>query len=113
MPIYEYLCSDCRRRSSMLVLSVKSAASINCPHCGSSQVERVMSRFATPQSEESRLESLTDPAILGGLDEQDPKSMARFMKQLGNEMGEDVGDVEGMMEVSPDEAGGMDGNDIL
>jgi hypothetical protein len=73
---------------------------------------RVMSRFATPRSEESRLESLTDPATLGGLDEQDPAGMARFMKKMGDEMGEDVGDVEGMMEGAPDETGGMDSNDI-
>src|SRR4051794_18741580 len=98
MPIYEYLCSDCGRRGSVLVLSVTSAASTSCRHCGSSQVVRVMSRFATPRSEESRLESLTDPATLGGLDEQDPAGMARFMKKMGDEMGEDVGDVEGMME---------------
>jgi len=71
-----------------------------------------MSRFAAPQSEQSRLESLTDPEGLGGLDEQDPKSMARLMK---NEMGEDVGDmeVEGMIDASPDDAGWMDGNDTL
>jgi len=109
MPIYEYICRDCRQRSSVLVLNLKNAVSTSCRHCGSSQVERVLSRFATPQSEESRLDSLADPASLGGLDEQDPKSMARFMKKMGEEMGEDVGDVESMM----DEAGEMDGNDSL
>ena len=100
MPIYEYVCRDCRRRSSILVLSVRNAALTSCRHCGSAEIDRVMSRFAAPQSEHSRLESLTDPEGLGGLDEQDP---------------EDVGDmdIEGMMEASPDEAGGMDGNDTL
>jgi hypothetical protein len=29
---------------------------------------------------------------LAGLDENDPKSMARFMKKIGTEMGEDLGD---------------------
>ncbi len=43
------------------------------------------------RSEESRLESLADPGKLGALDENDPKSMARAMKKLGSEMGEDVG----------------------
>src|SRR5918993_950918 len=105
MPIYEYVCRACRQRSSILVLSVRNAALTNCRHCGSAEIDRVMSRFAAPQSEQSRLESLTDPEGLGGLDEQDPESMARLMK---NEMGEDVGDMEmeGMMEASSDEAGG-------
>jgi hypothetical protein len=51
-----------------------------------------MSRFASPKSEEARLESLGDPSTLAGLDENDPKSMARFMKTMGEEMGEDLGD---------------------
>jgi hypothetical protein len=51
-----------------------------------------MSRFATVRSEEDRLDSLADPASLGDLDEDDPKSVARWMKKMGSEMGEDLGD---------------------
>ena len=51
-----------------------------------------MSRFASPKSEEARLEALADPSNLAGLDENDPQSMARFMKKMGTEMGEDLGD---------------------
>lgn len=58
-----------------------------------------MSRFASPKSEEARMEALADPSRLGDLDENDPKSMARFMHKMGKEMGEDFdGDLEGMME---------------
>jgi len=49
-----------------------------------------MSRFASPKSEEARLESLADPDTLGDLDESDPESMKRFMKKMGDEMGEDL-----------------------
>jgi hypothetical protein len=35
---------------------------------------------------------LADPSNLAGLDENDPQSMARFMKTMGEEMGEDLGD---------------------
>jgi hypothetical protein len=51
-----------------------------------------MSRFATIRSEEDRLDSLADPASLGDLNEDDPKSVARWMKKMGTEMGEDLGD---------------------
>ena len=51
-----------------------------------------MSRFASPKSEEARLESLADPSKFGDVDENDPQSMARFMKKMGQEMGEDMGD---------------------
>ena len=51
-----------------------------------------MSRFAAPKSEEARMEALADPSNFGDLDENDPQSMARFMKKMGREMGEDLGD---------------------
>lgn len=103
MPIYEYLCRDCRKRSSILTLSRSNSAPATCRHCGSAQVERVLSRFASPKSETARLESFAGPDALDGLDEQDPQSVARFMKQMGDEMGEDVEDeVEAMMDSSGD-----------
>ncbi len=98
MPIYEYLCRDCRKRSSILVLSLRHSSPATCRHCGSPNVERLLSRFAAPKSEEARLESLADPGSLGGLDERDPHSVAQFMKKMGEEMGEDVGDIDAMME---------------
>jgi hypothetical protein len=62
-------------------------------------VDRLLSRFAAPKSEEARLESLTDPDNLGEFDENDPHSTARFMKKMGDAMGEDAGDgMEAMME---------------
>jgi hypothetical protein len=45
-------------------------------------------RFA--RSEESRLEGLADPSKLAGL-EDDPKAMARMMRDMSAEMGEDAG----------------------
>ena len=104
MPIYEYLCRDCRKRSSLLVLSLSNSSAASCRHCGSLKVERLMSRFAAPKSEEARLDSLSDPDNLGGLDENDPQSVARFMKNMGEEMGEDLGDeVESMMDQAGDD----------
>ena len=92
MPLYEYRCLDCQKRSTILVLSITNQKPASCTHCQSSRLERLMSRFSSPKSEEARLDSLADPSALGGLDENDPESMARFMKTTGDEMGEDLGD---------------------
>ena len=91
MPIYEYRCTDCQKRSTLLILK-PGQARIACKHCKSQNVERLMSRFAAPKSEEARMEALADPSQFSDFDENDPKSMARFMKKMGKEMGEDVGD---------------------
>ncbi len=62
-----------------------------CPRCGGERLIRQVSRFALARSDESRLESLADDASLAGVDENDPKSMARFMKRMGRELGEEGG----------------------
>jgi len=92
LPIYEYRCRDCRRKSVFITLSVRSALEPKCKKCGSINLEKLVSRVAVSRSEESRLESLADPAKLSGLDESDPQSVARWMKKMGKEMGEDAGE---------------------
>jgi len=90
MPIYEYRCAACKRKFEVLVLRMEGESSPRCPHCSSEQIKRLVSRFASIKSEEARLESLTDPSNLAGLDENDPSSMARWLKRMGGELGEDV-----------------------
>ena len=114
MPIYEYLCLDCRKRSSILLLSRSTLSSLACTHCQSARLERLLSRFASPKSDEARMESMADGDTLAGLDEQDPASMERLMKHMGNEMGEDFGDDMAQAIDSPDENdANMDGSDSL
>jgi len=107
MPIYEYSCLDCRRRSTFLLLKPQEDK-VSCKHCNSTNLERMMSRFAAPKSEEARMESLADPSKFGDLDENDPQSMARFMKKMGREMGEDLGDDFGDALECMERDGGMD-----
>ena len=90
MPIYEYSCRKCNRKMSFLVLSPASFRPV-CKYCNSEDLDRLFSRFASPRSEESRLESLADPSNFAGLDENDPASVARWMKKMGKELGEDFG----------------------
>lgn len=103
MPIYEYDCQGCRRRVSLLVRSLASTEAPRCPRCDSADLHRLMSRFATPKSEDARLEAAADPSQFGDLDENDPGSVARFVKRMGEEMGEDLGDD---LDAAMDEASG-------
>jgi hypothetical protein len=38
------------------------------------------------------MDSLMDDSALAGLDEEDPKSIGRFMRKMSREMGEDLGE---------------------
>src|SRR5574341_1400011 len=107
MPVYEYECHDCRRRVSLLVLRPSTAPAPHCPRCQGSNLTRVMSRFATVKSEDARLESLADSSSFGDLDENDPASVARFMKKMGRELGDDLGeDFESAVDEALDESKG-------
>jgi hypothetical protein len=46
---------------------------------------------AVISSEESRLDALADPGNFGDMDENNPRSIARWMKKMGQETGEDMG----------------------
>jgi len=110
VPIYEYECGGCSRRVSLLIRSLASAEAPRCPRCGSAELSRLMSRFASPKSEEARLEAAADPSQFGDLDENDPQAVARFVKRMGEATGEDLGDELGeAMEEAAGEEGGLDG----
>lgn len=110
MPIYEYECGGCNRRVSLLIRSLTSQETLRCPRCGSVELARLMSRFASPKSEEARLEAAADPSQFGDLDENDPQSVARFVKRMGEATGEDLGeDLGEAMEAAAGEEGGLDG----
>jgi hypothetical protein len=70
-----------------------------------------MSRFARVKSEEARLEAMADSADFGDLDEDDPKSVARFMKKMGREFGDELGEDfdEAVDEAMTESAGEDDG----
>jgi hypothetical protein len=77
-------------------------------------MEKLVSRVAIFRSEESRLENLADPSKLAGVDENDPKSIARWMKKMGKEMGEDLGedfDQEMEQAIEEGEKGGGEGTE--
>jgi putative FmdB family regulatory protein len=109
MPIFEFECRDCHRKTTALVMVREKEKDVRCKKCGGANLEKLYSRFASPKSEDARLESLADPSAMGDIDENDPKSVARFMKKMGREMGEDMGeDVEQAIEEEM-AGGGEDG----
>ncbi|HIE33410.1 MAG TPA: zinc ribbon domain-containing protein [Thermodesulfobacteriaceae bacterium] len=91
MPLFEYLCLECRKISEHLVFREEDFEPY-CRRCGSRKVKKLVSRVRVKLSLDTRLERLADPALLSGLDEEDPKSMMQFMEKMGAEFGEELGD---------------------
>ncbi len=98
MPIYEYRCGNCKRRVNIFFRSFAAVTDPHCPNCNSADLTRLVSRVAALKSEDARLEAMADPSSFGDVDENDPKSVARFMRKMGDQMGgEDLGPEFGEM----------------
>ena len=108
MPSYEYRCQDCQRRVSIFwrTFTEASAGTPVCPRCDGTNLTRLMSRVRVVRSEESRLDDLADPSNLPDFDENDPKSLGRWMRKMSAETGEDLGpefdEVVGRLEAGED-----------
>lgn len=90
MPNYPYRCSDCRKKfETYLSYSEYGTHPVSCPHCGSSNVVRRLSRIRIARSEASRLDDFSDLDNMEGL-EDDPQALGRMMRKMSQEMGEDV-----------------------
>src|SRR5688572_30815735 len=98
MPIYEYRCESCHRKVSIFFRSFSAVGEAACPRCGGTNLIRLMSRVAVLRG--GRDDGLGDAgggddefgpdptAMLAGLDENDPRSVARWARRMSSEMGE-------------------------
>jgi putative FmdB family regulatory protein len=123
MPLYDFRCQACGK-FARLQFSYSEYGKVQpvCPHCGSQKMNRRISRVALAKSEDARLETMMDGDSLAGLDENDPRSLGKFMRKMGQETGEELGDEfnevvdrlekgespEAIEQSMPDLAAGMD-----
>lgn len=92
MPYYDYFCADCQKRISVFQ-SYKDYGVVApvCPECSGTHLKRKLTRVRIAKSEDRRMEAMADPAsMFGDVDENDPKSVARAMRKMGSQMGEDL-----------------------
>lgn len=89
MPIYEYLCENCGKISSYLILK-KGEPQPVCKFCGESSLKRIISRVNVFRSEEKRIERLADPSRWGDLESGDLRALEKWMKEVGSAMESEV-----------------------
>jgi putative FmdB family regulatory protein len=99
MPIYEFYCPHCHRLFHFLSRSVNTHTVPPCPRCEGKDLARRVSAFAIskgrkeeparapgpePDVDEARLERVMESMAgeVEGLDENDPRQGARFMRRM-------------------------------
>jgi putative FmdB family regulatory protein len=94
VPSYDYRCNSCQRRVTLTYKTYKDydAATPICPRCQSTDLKRIIGRVAVAKSDSSRLDNMTDDSMMDDLADADPATLGRYMRQMGQEVGEDLGD---------------------
>ena len=93
MPIYEYRCLECGKRSSVLTRSVGQEVEAQCSHCASSNMQRLISSFAhhksvaTIHQESGPPSGYADPNYYS-----DPRNIGRNVEESFRKHGMDVPD---------------------
>jgi len=103
MPIYEFYCPDCHTVYNFLAKSIQITRKPACPRCGRTDLERQVSQFAIskgrgenhegaddmPDIDEDQMERTMSElsSEMEGVNEDDPRQMARMMRKLFNSTG--------------------------
>ena len=91
MPIYEYECSQCQRMMSFLVLNISEKPDLKCKHCGSEDLNRLLSRFAYHRSEGDRMAEFDTSKPRGEEFYKDSRNVGLWAKKRAQELGADLG----------------------
>ncbi len=91
MPIYEFMCQNCCRKSSFLIRSSSASFSPECPFCGGTNLSRTISSFAYHKSLKTVWEESGEPTLHPSDDYyKDPRNIGRWAEKKFQEMGEEM-----------------------
>jgi putative FmdB family regulatory protein len=91
MPIYEFFCQDCHKKTSIFVKSISEPLSPICRFCGSANLSRAISSFAYHKSLQTVWEESGEPSANPGEDYyKDPRNIGRWAEKKFKDMGEEM-----------------------
>lgn len=97
MPIYEYRCKECNKKFSRLVGMLQMDDPMECPQCGATDAQRLISRFRRLRTEDQMIDDLADEVETMG-EPDSPQAMKGFMRDMSAAMDEDPHEFEQMWE---------------
>ncbi len=107
MPIYEFYCGDCHALFNFFSRTMNTTKRPACPRCGRPELERWMSRVAIsrnlsepgpademPEADDAQMERAMEELARDaeGIDEDDPRQMAKMMRRLAETSGMELGE---------------------
>ncbi len=104
MPVFEYRCTQCGAKFSLLVGVVADDDDDACPKCSSNKIEKLVSRFRRGRSEDARMDEIADR--VEGMGEPDsPAAMRQMVREMGRAADDDMSDdLEEMFEADMEDS---------
>ena len=91
MPLYDFLCLECKKRFEVRITFAEYEKShVSCIVCGSTHVQRRIGRVRIARSDDARMEDFDNPKSIDSL-EQDPKAMGSMLRKMKSQVGQEVG----------------------
>lgn len=94
MPRYDFRCRKCKKRFEIQISYEEYGENdVICPHCGSSDTERIIRRVRLLRSDESRIAEFDPFSGVEDLEamEENPRELGKMMKKMSSELGEEMG----------------------
>ena len=92
MPIYEFICNECRGKTSVFTRTVNDPLNPVCENCGGSKLERCISSFAIHKSVKTIHEESGEPSMFPSNPDyyKDPRNIGRSTEKRLRELGVDM-----------------------
>lgn len=90
MPIYEFICQNCRRKSSFLIRDTSSTIDVKCSFCGCAELSRTISSFTYHKSLKTVWEESGTPERPNEDYYKDPRNIGRWAEKKFEEMGQEL-----------------------
>ncbi len=86
MPVYDYRCKQCGRKAALFYKRYKDydAAVHTCPHCGSTEMTRLISRVAIARPSRD-FTGMSSDQMLNVLEGGDSREVGEMMHQFGQD----------------------------
>jgi putative FmdB family regulatory protein len=92
MPVYEYWCSNCKRKVTLYIRGFSETPKATCDTCGNEDLRRLFSTFAVRKTDMDVYDDiLSDDRLVRGVMADDPRALAEWSRKMDDTSPSEMG----------------------